>query len=170
MYTFAQMLNIFQWIKGKTAFTAEVITAAAGHDGSAVNGHVIDRLSTGFGLSEAGKLSVEYTTSVNTGETLTAALKVQHGDASDGSDMADYVDSYGHGALASAVVESGLLVAKDGTLEINVALDGAKRYIRGVVTFNLSRGGTDTVAYGGGWAFGGFHEIPQTDLSYSVTA
>jgi hypothetical protein len=170
MYTFAQALNIGKWLKTKTAVLPATITAAAGNDGQAVNGLIIDREALGYNLAMGGKLCIGYVATINTAEKLTAAVKIQHGSASNGSDMADYVDSYGHGALASADVMLGAQTAAPGVLEIDVALDGAKRYIRCVTTFDLSRTGTDTVAVSGMWVFGGLQALPQPDLSYSVTA
>ena len=170
MYTFAQMLNIGLWLRDRGALTPAVITAGAGNDGVAVNGLIIDRMDMGLRLPMAAKLAVNYVANVNTGETMTAALKIQHGAVSDGSDMADYVDEYGMGAVASATVESGPLTAKAGVVVINLACDGMKRYVRAVSTLNLSRSGTDTVAYSGMWTFGGIEAIPTTDVSYSISA
>jgi hypothetical protein len=130
----------------------------------------VDRQEAGLRLPECAKVSITYVTTVGAAETLSGAVKVQHGSLANGSDMADYIDEYGHGALASAVIQSGLLTAQPGVLEINLACDGMKRYVRVVTTFDLSRGATDTVAVSGQWIFGGIEQIPTTDLSYSISA
>jgi len=170
MANFAFMLNGGFWMRDRGAFLPATITAGAGNDGVAVNGLIIDRGEAGLRYPMCAKIAVNYVANVNTGETMTAALKVQHGSASDGSDMADYTDEYGYGAFASATVESGPLTSKSNVVVINMACDGMKRYVRAVSTLNLSRSGTDTVAYSGMWTFGGLEAIPTTDNSYSVSA
>lgn len=170
MYTFGQNLNIGFWLRCRQAVTPAVITAAAGNDNVAVNGLIIDRQEVGLRTPMSAKVSIGYVTSVAVSETLSGAAKVQHGSLANGSDMADYVDEYGHGAIASAVIQSGALTAQPGILEINLSCDGMKRYMRVVTTFDLSRGATDTVAVSGQVIFGGIEAIPTTDAGYSVSA
>jgi hypothetical protein len=170
MYTFGQALNIGFWLRCRGAMTPAVITAGAGNDNVAVNGLIVDRQDLGLRIPMSAKVSVTYVATVNTAETLSAAVKIQHGTLANGSDMTDYVDEYGHGAIASAVIQSGPLTAQPGVLEINVACDGMRRYVRVVTTFDLSRTGTDTVATSAQWIFGGIEAIPTTDAGYSVSA
>jgi hypothetical protein len=170
VYTLAQMLNIGAWLKGVVGLIPEVITAAAGHDNTLVKGPAIDREAAGFGLHMSAKATLLYVANINTAESLTGAFKVQHSvDTTDGN-FSDFTDEYGNGVITTTTLESGLLTNKAGVMEINICLLGAKRYIRLASTLNLSRSGTDTVAYAGLVEFGGVETIPQTDQSYSVTA
>jgi hypothetical protein len=170
MYTFGQMLNIGFWLRPRGAMTPAVITAGAGNDNVAVNGLIVDRQELGLRVPMSAMVSITYVTTVNAAETLSATVVVQHGSLANGSDMVPYVDEYGHGALASAVIQSGPLTAQSGGLQINVACDGMRRYVRVVTTFDLSRTGTDTVAVSGQWVFAGLEAIPTTDLGYSISA
>lgn len=91
---------------------------------TAETGAVIDR--AGF-LS--GKLAVQVGEPTGTPDSFSVAAKLQHGDAADGSDMDDL-----DGAAIEAITEDG------GIAEVDVNLNGAKRYVRAVVTPSFTGG------------------------------
>lgn len=101
------------------------LTQAAG----SVNGDVIDRL--GF-LDAIVHLKAGAATGTPT--TQGVALKVQTGDAADGSDMADV-----SGAAIAA------LTADNAEAELNIDLNGYKRYLRVVVTTSFTAGTTPKI-------------------------
>lgn len=103
------------------------------------NGTVVDRL--GF-LDGVVHLNTGAATGAPTAQGV--ALKVQHGDVSDGSDMADVT-----GATIAA------LAADNAQAQLDLDLIGYKRYIRVVVTTTFTAGTTPaipsavTIALGG---------------------
>lgn len=93
------------------------------------NGDVIDRL--GF-AGAVVHLKAGAATGAPTAQGV--ALKVQHGDASNGSDMADVT-----GATIAA------LTADNAEAQLDLDLSGYKRYIRVVVTTTFTGGTTPTI-------------------------
>ncbi len=108
--------------------TYRALSPQADSGGSAKNGVVIDR--KGF-----DSLVATFITGAITGtpSSMSMVCKVQHGDASDGSDMADI-----SGATAT-------ITAANETAEINVDCRDLKRYIRVSETTTFSGGTSPTV-------------------------
>ena len=98
------------------------------------NGLVIDRLAfrTGIALLAVGSAS-------GTPTSFSVDMKIQHGDESNGSDMADYEDVDGN------VYEATQLIADDTQTYLNIFLDGAKRYVRVVITVAFVDGTTPAI-------------------------
>jgi hypothetical protein len=165
-------------IKGVTALTPAVITAAAGNDNTELNGIVVNRLLAGRGLAKSAKLIIQFVTSLTADKTLTITANAQDGAASNLSDAADYAAvraSYdvssaapptavtlSSGNFPATAVKTGAASGVSGQVEIDFDLSAAKQYIRCQVTFDLSHSGTDTVAYSAVWVFGGQDVLPAT--------
>lgn len=130
-------------------------TAGGGGDNAEVAGAIIDL--NAYGNPRSGKLVISYITTLTADKTLTFAADVDHGDASNLSDAA-VLDA----GFTATVVETGALTAHLGTVELDVNLAGAKRYLRANATPNLSHTDTDTVNWTMTWVFGGFLSDPQT--------
>lgn len=122
----------FQRIDAKTAFVPVAVSGS-----TAINGVVIDRLNY-QGASLA--LALGATTGTPTGTQL--AVKIQHDDAIGMGTVTDYV-TVGTFGSASANFTSGDAIQK----EIN--LEGAKRYVRVVVTPTFTAGTGPTVLTAG---------------------
>ncbi|MFZ5688669.1 MAG: hypothetical protein ACOY9Y_10940 [Bacillota bacterium] len=88
------------------------------------NGTVIDRL--GF-LDAVVLLKVGAATGSPSAQGV--AMKIQHGDAADGSDMAD---------VTGAVIDA--LTADNAEAQLDIDLSGYKRYIRAVVITTFTGG------------------------------
>lgn len=115
----------------KTGESTKVIAGIApkAQPAGDVNGNVIDRL--GF-FDAVVHLAVGAATGTPTAQG--AALKLQTGDAADGSDMAD-VDGVPIAALTADNTQS----------QLNVDLNPLKRYIRAVVTTSFTGGTSPTL-------------------------
>jgi hypothetical protein len=113
---------------GSEVKTLRAISPQSDSGGAAVNGVVIDR--SGF-----DSLVATFITGATSGNPtgISVACKVQHGNASDGSDMADITG-------ATATITSANSVA-----EINVDCRGLKKYVRAVETTTLTGGTSPTI-------------------------
>lgn len=129
--------------------------AGGGGDNAEVAGAIIDL--NAIGNPKSAKLIITYVTTLTAVKTLTFAVDVDHGDASNLSDAA-VLDA----GFTATVVETGALTAHLGTVELDVNLSGAKRYLRANATPNLSHTDTDTVNWTMTWAFFGFQTLPAT--------
>lgn len=118
----------FQRTTPKTALNPQAISGS-----SAVNGNAIDRLN-----AQAMNiiLALGATTGTPTGTQL--AVKIQHGDASNLSDAADFA------TVASLGSTSANFTAGD-VFGYGINLEGAKRYVRVVVTPTFTGGTAPTV-------------------------
>lgn len=116
----------------------------------AVNGPVIDRRNH---LS-AVLLGI---TGAATGSPsgISTTFKLQHGDASDGSDMADFDDNSPRGTASNKTA-----TAENALALLGLDLSGAKRYVRVVATNALTGGTTPTLQVGAGLFMGGSAELP----------
>jgi hypothetical protein len=115
--------------------SADAGTAADGsHDNTKLTGETIDL----NGQYSSGKLVIAWEATLDTDETL--SLTVEHQDSADGSSWDAAVAD-----LAKTVVKTaGSAATFYGTREIDVKLDGSKKYTRYNITADLSRGGIDT--------------------------
>lgn len=117
---------------GSEVKTVRALSPQSDSGGSAVDGVVIDR--RGYDSAVATFI----TGAISGTPTATSiAVKVQHGDESDGSDMADF-------SGATATVTAANTVA-----EINLVLRGAKRYVRITETTTFTGGTTPAVLVAG---------------------
>jgi len=121
--------DLLQNVKGYTGFVPVLLGGS-----SAVNGVIIDRRNF---LSAYISLGLGATAGTPTGSQL--AWIVQHGDASNLSDVSTYATLTALGA-ADANFTSG------AAFNENVDLSGAKRYIRVVITPTFTAGTSPTVA------------------------
>jgi hypothetical protein len=167
-------------LTGFPALDAEVITAAAGNDNQAVAGNILDRLASpakGFpGLS--AQIAVPYKAVLTTAETISYAGSVHDSAASNMASptitpitRARDIKSDGtvtnltiasDGTISSTVLATASgATTRRGVLLLDVNLSSAKQYLQYTNTFDLSKSGTDTVAYGGVIIIGGTDEPPN---------
>ncbi|NEI70962.1 hypothetical protein GR212_15365 [Rhizobium lusitanum] len=140
-----------------------VVAAGAG-DAVEVNSAWQSRMSEG-GIALSAKLIVSFTTTLAAGATLTFAGNFQ--DALDGTGLgaADFGAS-----VPATVVATGAAggSTETGTFEIDVDLSGAREFIRGQMTPNLSAGATDTAAWHMDFVFFGDHRQPITKSPVNI--
>lgn len=123
--------------------TLRALSPQSDSGGTAKNGVIIDR----FGFNSA--VAVFVTGAISGAPTATSvACKVQHGDAADGSDMADIP-----GATAT-------ITTADTIAEINVDCRGLKRYIRVSETTTFTGGTTPSILIAAVVTLGQAREIP----------
>jgi len=159
-------MKFFQELtKDYLAYTGEVITAGGAKDGVAQTGEIIDRFGTytdddgyevQFNLCN-GKFVVPATATLADTETATYDLYLQTSDVSDFSSDVNYVEA--DGDLVAAVTTAGtsqlVLTGKTGgttekgVLNLNVNMNGCKRYVRLVIKVTLSAASTDTAVMAG---------------------
>ena len=120
------------FIKGFYGIDSTSVTAGGSGDATAINGVAIDRDSM-----YSGQVNVSYDATLSTDETLTLAMKLQHSD--DGTNFEDFVTLDNEVVLATA----------KGVVSRNFSLRAAKKYIRLVVTPDMSASDTDTASIGG---------------------
>jgi hypothetical protein len=133
---------------------SSLIAGGAG-DAAAVTGVIIDRAALGW--PESCVVAIPFTATLAAAATLTVASVLQHGDNSGLSD-AETLATVSSGVVATGPGGGGTVV---GTIEVNVPLRGAKRYLRLNYTPDLSAANTDVAALGGVVAFAGANRLPQ---------
>lgn len=127
----------------KTVAGINPVALAAG----SVNGLVIDR--TGF-YDAAVHLKVGAATGAPTEQGV--SLKMQTGDASDGSDMVD---------VAGDVIEA--LTTDNAEKKLNIDLSGYKQYLRVVTTVTFTGGTSPTIPVAVSVVLGGPRKIPTEE-------
>lgn len=147
-----QIRSIGDLIAVRRAAANTAVTAAGSGDATEVTGVIIDRAEIGY--PQSGVLAIPFTATLAASETLSIAYTVQEGNAANLSDAATLKSA------AAAVVATGVGTVT-GTLEIDLSLAGAGRYIRANFTPDLSRGATDTAALSAVIVFGGSDRLPQ---------
>lgn len=148
--------NIGGAIKLVRASAAATATAGGSGDAAAVTGVIIDRAELGWPKSAV--FGVPFTATLAAGATLSLAMTVQDSDAANLDGAATYA------TRANAVVATGPSGGGTvtGMVELDVNLEGAKRYVRLNFTPDLSAANTDTAALGSAVAaFGGANRLPQ---------
>lgn len=140
--------HFLSMIKTVTGLTARTITAGGTGDGVAQNGTSIDRQDIYSAI-----VAVPITAVLAATETATVNVKVQ--DSADNSTFADF-------ASATELVLTGDTGGSTETdiIQLKVNLQGAKRYMRVVVTCDLSATGTDTATFAAVVALTGAIENP----------
>ena len=123
--------------------------------GSAVDGAVVDTLGyeTAMIVFEAGAIS-------GTPDATSIAVKLQEGDAADGSDMADAKDNT-ETVIGGTITAPGVLLARVEGLGLN-----RKRYLRVVETTTFTNGTTPAVSVHGNILLGrGLQKPANADVS-----
>jgi hypothetical protein len=133
--------------------TANVAATAGGAgDNTLATGVIIDRAAIGW--PESCVVAIPWTATLGAAATLQIGYALQHGDAANLSDATSFASA----ALATGATGAGTFA---GTVEVNLRLTGAKRYVRLNFTPDLSAANTDTAALSGVIAFGGAGRLPQ---------
>lgn len=146
-----QIRNIGARITVMRAAANTAVLAAGTGDATEVVGVIIDRAAIGF--PQSGVLAIPYTATLAAAETLSIAYSVEEGNTSNLADAAVLKS-----ATAAVVATGAGTVTR--TLEIDLSLAGAGRYVRANFTPNLSRGATDTAALSAVIVFGGADRLP----------
>lgn len=146
--------NIGGKIAVRRAAANTAATAGGSGDAAAVTGVIIDRAALGW--PQSAVFAIPFTATLGQGETLSIAATVQSSDDSGLSGPAT------NATLASTVAATGPSGGGTvtGTVEVDVNLSGAGRYVRGNFTPDLSRANTDTAALSAVFAFGGAIRLP----------
>uniref|UniRef100_A4WTD3 Uncharacterized protein n=1 Tax=Cereibacter sphaeroides (strain ATCC 17025 / ATH 2.4.3) TaxID=349102 RepID=A4WTD3_CERS5 len=139
----------------RRALANTAATAGGTGDATAVTGVIIDRAALGWPKSAV--LAIPFAATLAAGKTLSLAYTLQHGNDGGLSDAATLKSA--DAAVVATGPSGGGAVA--GTFEVNVLLEGAKRYIRLNVTPDLSATGTDAAEISGVIVFGGADRLPQ---------
>jgi hypothetical protein len=156
--SFAAMHDIGTWLSAETALIPTVITAGAGNDGVEVNGPVFDRLSTGRGLGKSCKLVIFGVATLAAAATLTITANLQDDTAlAFNAAPADLETVYPVTIVRTGAVTNGTFRA-----ELDIDIQGAKRYIRAQITANLSAASVDTCAIAAVFVLGGQQNYPAT--------
>ncbi|MHB1086150.1 MAG: hypothetical protein ACYCZ0_00185 [Minisyncoccota bacterium] len=136
--------------------TARVLgntTAETEQDGAWINRELAD-----VGMALSAKLVINYSAVLaDTSDTLTAAVQFQDATDSAGTGVADYED-----AVAATVVETANSGGETvtGTIEVDIDLSGAEKFVRAQITLVGLAGGT--VAYSAIMVLFGDHRQPST--------
>jgi hypothetical protein len=140
--------NVSEMTKAVSALKDTALTAAGSGDATEVTGNVIDLL---------GYTSLEYvhqyTTTLTADKTL--ALLTKYQTSPDNSTWATAVT-----LQASTVVKTGAATAADGVHTLTLVTGNLPRYIKFLVTPDLSHSGTDTATVSGIVILGGAQVIP----------
>lgn len=154
----------------RTAFAAINRTATAGGtgDNTEVDCAYVDRIKdsdAAGGIAQSMKLVIGFTSALNAGETLSFAIQIQ-----------DDADGVGSGTdfgepIVKTVVATGASPnsTEVGTVEVDVDLSGAKRFVRAQVTPDLSRGGTDTAEWAASYVMFGHDPVPISQAIANVS-
>jgi len=150
----SQIRNIGALISVARAAANTAVTAGGSGDNTAVTGVIIDRAEHIF--PQSAVLAIPYTATLAAGATLSIAVTVQEGNAANLSDAETLFTA------ASAVVATGPSGGGTvtGTLEVDLSIAGAGRYVRANFTPDLSASGTDTAALSAVLVFGGAERLP----------
>ena len=115
------------------------VVAAAGSDNAEVAGVIIDRESHGMPLS--GCILIGWKATLGAAATLSIGYRLEHGDAANLSDTADFAKQLCAGNVVQTASASG--GTYHGVLKVDLDLAGAKRYLRLNITEDLSAANTD---------------------------
>lgn len=140
--------NIGGTLKQYTAHAAKIQSAATGSEGEIIDAN--DALSASFAVMTAAE--------TGSATSLAVTAKLQHGDASDLSDAADFTDNSPYHDPQNTVT----ITAANTTAQWDWDLSGAKRYIRVVLDISFVGGTTPTIATCVSGALGGLAEIKAT--------
>lgn len=128
-------------------------TAGGSGDNTAVTGAIIDRAALGW--PQSCVVAVPFTATLAAAATLSVAVTLQSGEAANLSDAASFATR--SGVVATGPAGGGTVT---GTVELDVNLSGAGRYVRANFTPDLSAANTDTAALSEVIVFGGQIRLP----------
>lgn len=145
----------------------QAATAGGSGDNTEVNGAWLDRNDAIAGLMMSAKLGISFTTTLGIGQTLAFDVQVQHASDIAGSDAADYGPAV-TGILAANGASGGATVAE--VAELDVGLEGAKRFVRFQITPQLSAANTDTANWSAvvAWFGGRKQPITRSPVAHQV--
>jgi len=153
----AAMSDIGALLAARYASAGVDVTAAGSGDATEVDGAWIDRRNY-----TSMKAVIVYTTTLQSGETLSVAANLQDASDSSGTGAADFGD-----ALTSTVQATGESggSTETGVVELDFDLSAADRYVRLQFTPDLSASGTDTAELAAVYIIGGSNENPVTSTA-----
>ena len=128
-------------------------TAGGSGDNTAVTGVIIDRAALGW--PQSCVVAVPFTATLAAAATLSVAITAQSGDAANLSDATTLATR--SGVVATGPGGGGTVT---GTVELDINLSGAGRYVRANFTPDLSAANTDTAALSEVIVFGGQIRLP----------
>lgn len=146
--------NIGSKIAVVRAAANTAVTAGGAGDNAAVTGVIIDRAALGW--PQSCVVAVPFTATLAQAATLSLAITLQSGEAANLSDATTFA-SRANGVVATGPTGGG---AVTGTVELDVNLSGAGRYVRANFTPDLSAANTDTAALSEVIVFGGQIRLP----------
>ena len=144
------------YLAAVAGFSDGAATAGGTGDATAKAGAIIDTLTLDHPMS--GLIAIPWDCTLTDTKTLSLSVKIEHGDAANLSDAADYT-------FGGSVVDLGVVVTSDGggaeagVSVVPVDLSGIKRYWRVEVTPDLSATTTDTLTFGACVVLGGLDKM-----------
>lgn len=150
-----QIRNIGALIAVLRASANTAVTAGGSGDATEVNGVIFDLMEKAN--PQSGVLAIPFSATLAAAATLAVGYTVETGNTDDLSDATDLATA------ASAVIATGPSGGGTvtGTLEVDLSLAGAGRYLRVNFTPNLSAADTDAAALSSVLVLGGFDRLPQ---------
>lgn len=149
-----QIENIGGLISVQRAGANTAVTAGGAGDNTAVTGVIFDRAALGW--PQSAVFAIPFTTTLAATQSLAInSCVVQSGEAANLSDATTFATRPNGNVATSA---GGGTVT--GTVEFDVNLSGAGRYVRFNYTPDLSASGTDTAALSSVAVFGGQIRLP----------
>lgn len=148
-----QIENIGSLVAVVRAAANTAATAGGSGDNTAVTGVIIDRAALGW--PQSCVVAVPFTATLAAAATLSVAITLQSGEAAGLGDATTFASRTG--VVATGPSGGGTVT---GTVELDVNLSGAGRYVRANFTPDLSAANTDTAALSEVIVFGGQIRLP----------
>lgn len=145
------------FVRSALALVNTAITAGGSGDNTAANGGWVDRKGD-KGIATSAKLIVAFTAVLAANTNLMVGVQFQDALDAAGTGGANY-EAAVPAAIKASSVPGGTV---SDTAEFDVDLGGARRFIRAVVTPNLSAASADTATVNAIWLFFGDHRGPAT--------
>ncbi len=127
--------------------------AAGTGDNTEVTSPTIDRQEAGAAGFMSAVVAIAYKTSLTAAATLKLTLKIQ--ESADNSTWDTAVN-----LQTALTLKTGALTNEVGVHEEALDLSSRKRYVRFLITMDLSAGATDVFVYGGTIVLGGADRLP----------
>lgn len=161
--TLAETCDIGAYLAVKNGMASTIATAGGSGDNAEVTGTTIDRLALGQYFRSAIVLIAcnDGAGGVGAAETVKVTFNIEHSD-DNFSSTDDYIQP---GATSTVIANAETIytgTATSGIKAYKVNLSEAKRYVRLMVTPNLSASGTDQAYTQAFWIFGGADQVPTT--------
>jgi hypothetical protein len=154
--SFAQAHDIGSYLSAEPALIPAVITAGAGNDGVEVNGPAFDRLTAGRGLAKSVKLVIFGVATIAGGQSLAITANLQDDTVLAFTGTPADLEP----VLAATTVLSGAATNGKFRAELDVDIQGARRYLRAQITANLTAASVDTCALAAVFVLGGQQNYP----------